>query len=150
FLAFAVASGAATSVEAEAIWRRGWQALTGAADAQAAHQAAAEPAGHFLRLIAAALASGRAHVAGPDGDEPESPEVWGWRRRTFSAGPNERSEWQPQGKRIGWADEPDLYLEPDAAIAEAQNLAAEQGESLAVGPQTLRKRLKERGLLASH
>jgi hypothetical protein len=42
-----------------------------------------------------------------------------------------------------------VYLEPEAAYAEAQRLAGEQGEGLAVSGRTLRKRLKERGLLAS-
>jgi hypothetical protein len=42
-----------------------------------------------------------------------------------------------------------LYLEPEAAFAEAQRLAGEQGESLPLAPRTLFRRLKERGLLAS-
>jgi hypothetical protein len=149
-LKFAVEAGAISSAEAGEKWSRGWRALARAAEAQARYQAAAEPAGQFIRLLIAAIASGRAHVAGTDGHEPENnPEAWGWRLRTVGAGQNERDEWQPQGKRIGWVDGQDLYLEPDAAFAEAQALAAEQHDSLPVTPQTLRKRLKERGILAS-
>jgi hypothetical protein len=40
-------------------------------------------------------------------------------------------------------------LEPEAAFAAAQALAVAQGEALAISPRTLRRRLKERGLLAS-
>src|SRR5262249_18995564 len=70
FLHFARATGAVTDKEQADLTRRGWQALLEAAAAQAGHVQAAEPAGLFLRLLAAALASGRAHVAGPDGLEP--------------------------------------------------------------------------------
>src|SRR5262249_24349042 len=54
-----------------------------------------------------------------------------------------------QGKRIGWVDGTDLYLQPDAAFAEAQGLARDQGEALPVAPRTLWKRLREKGALAS-
>ena len=40
-----------------------------------------------------------------------------------------------------------MLLEPDAAFAEVQKLAAEQGESLAVTPTTLHKRLHEQRYL---
>ncbi|MGQ9576987.1 MAG: hypothetical protein ACUVUC_16920, partial [Thermoguttaceae bacterium] len=53
-----------------------------------------------------------------------------------------------QGMRIGWIDDEDLYLEPDAAYAVVQRLGRDVGDALAVSPQTLRKRLKERRLLA--
>src|SRR5262249_44998601 len=39
-------------------------------------------------------------------------------------------------------------LEPEAAFAEAQRLAAEKGEGMAIAPRTLLKRLHERRLLA--
>lgn len=44
---------------------------------------------------------------------------------------------------IGWADDKDVYLEPDTALAAAQKLARDQGESLAVSGWTLHSRLKE-------
>jgi len=48
-----------------------------------------------------------------------------------------------------WVDDDGLYLEPDAAFADAQRLAQEKGESLPIGQQTLWKRLKEKNHLAS-
>ena len=59
------------------------------------------------------------------------------------------ADWHPQGRRIGWVEGEDLYLEPEASYAEAQALASQQGEGLAVSAQTLRERLHERRLLAS-
>jgi hypothetical protein len=142
-LAFAARIEAIPAVEARRLWDRGWQALHEATNAQVEQQAEAEPTGHFLRLLAATLASGRAHLAGPAGAEPaEQPGCWGWRRDTAGY-------WQPLGKRVGWVDGEHLYLEPEAAYAETQELAQHQGAALAVSPRTLWKRLKERGLLAS-
>ncbi|MBI1913615.1 MAG: DUF927 domain-containing protein [Planctomycetes bacterium] len=152
FFDFACAAGALTDAERGALARRGWEALREAAAAQAEHVQAAEPTALFLRLLAAALASGRAHVAGPDGAEPgalDRPEAWGWRLRTMGTGEHARDEWQPQGERVGWVDGADLYLEPQASHASAQELARDQGGGLPVSPRTLWKRLKERGLLAS-
>jgi hypothetical protein len=151
FLEFAVEAGAITLAEEQNLRERGWQALIDAADAQATHQIASEPAQHFLRLIRAALASGRAHVADPDGNPPQqTPQAWGWRSVTIGSGDKARVEWQPQGRRIGWFDDADLLLEPEASFAEAQRLAGEQGQSLTVQQRTLSKRLKESGMLVSH
>jgi hypothetical protein len=148
FLNFARDCGAITPSERDALARRSWQALVEAAAAQTEHVQAADAVGCFLRLLGAALASGRAHVARPDGRQPESPESWGWRLQRIGAGENEREEWRPQGERIGWVDVADLYLEPEASYAVAQQLARDQGDGLPISPRTLRKRLKERGLLA--
>jgi hypothetical protein len=132
------------------------KALQEAAARQQEHVQAAEPAGHFLRLVGAALASGRAHLTGRDGTAPQQTGRWGWRQEETAAG----QVWRPQGRRIGWVDGMDgrgqgereewaVYLEPDAAYAAAQDLAQGQGESLGVSGQTLWKRLRERNLLAS-
>jgi hypothetical protein len=144
FLNFAEASGAIDATRRHEFWERGWSALCEAGSSQAGHIESAEPTGHFLRLLNAALASGRAHIAATDGGRPETPSAWGWRRE----GNRDGSEWSPQGRRVGWLDGEQLYLEPDAAYATAQSLASEQGESLTVSAPTLRRRLKERGLLA--
>lgn len=85
-----------------------------------------------------ALASGRAHVAGPEGGEPTTPEAWGWREVVIGAGDNERQEWRPQGERVGWIDGDDLYLQPDAAFAVAQRLSRETEDWLPASLQTLK------------
>jgi hypothetical protein len=140
WLDYALAVGALDAAQRAELDRRVWAALEEAGAGQAEHVASAEPCGHFLRLLAAALASGRAHVAAPDGGCPSGADAWGW--RTTGDGSD------PLGRRIGWIEGPDLYLEPEAAYAEAQELARHQGDSLPVAPRTLWRRLRERGLLA--
>jgi hypothetical protein len=73
FLLFAHDAGALTANEAERLWLRGWAALGEAAAVQRQHQAAGEPTRRFCELLSAAIASGRAHVANPEGDAPEKP-----------------------------------------------------------------------------
>ncbi len=148
FLDFALTVGAIRAPEQVELSRRCWQALQEAAAAQARHIEAAEPCGYFLRLLAGVLASGRGHVAAPDGEAPDNAVRWGWRTVTAGSGDNARGEWRPQGHRLGWLDGEDLYLEPEATYAEAQALAREQGDGLPVQARTLWKRLDERGLLA--
>jgi hypothetical protein len=143
FLAFARSTGALTEAEYAELLERSWKALGEAARAQAAHQAPAEPARRFLELLAGAMSSGRAHVAGPDGNRPDAGGgTWGWR-------PNAYGTHEPMGDRVGWLQGEDLYLDPDAAYAAVQRLGQEIGDRIALTPQTLRKRLKERGILAT-
>jgi hypothetical protein len=149
FLDFAAQVGAISMVDRDELVRRCWTALREAAAAQARHVEAAEPCGRFLGLLAGALASGRGYVSAPDGTAPANPERWGWRLVTTGAGEHACDEWRPQGHCVGWVDGDNLYLEPEAAYAEAQNLANKQGDSLAVQPRTLWKRLDEGGWLAS-
>jgi len=149
FLLFAHEFEAIDSEKARKLWDRGWRALGEAASGQSQHQAAGEPTRRFRELLSAAITSGRAHVANPEGDEPEVREAWGWRQTNVGSGDFEREEWRPQGERIGWLEDEDLYPEPDAALAAVQKQGRDSGEPLAVTGRTLRKRLHEHGLLLS-
>jgi hypothetical protein len=160
FLDFAVEIQALTEKERTALAQRCWAALGTATAAQAEQVVSAEVTGVFLRLLAAALASGRAHLAGPRGNEPAEPQAWGWRQVEVGGGDHARHEWRAQGLRVGWVetDEGDkvglvgskkVYLEPEAAFAQVQALAREQGEAFPISSRTLRRRLHDRGLLAS-
>ncbi len=149
FFAFAEAVGAITAAAKSDLCRRAWSAMGEAAASQVENLAAAEPVDRFLRLISATLASGRAHLADPNGNEPIDSAAWGWREQRFGASENSREERRPQGRRIGWIDGADLFLEPEAAYAEAQELAHSQGDSLPVSSQILRKRMNDRRLLVT-
>jgi Domain of unknown function (DUF3854)/Domain of unknown function (DUF927) len=149
FLDFAQDTVAISAAERENLWNLGWAALTEAAAAQGDHIAAAEPAGMFLRLLAATIASGSAHVADPNGDAPEEPQRWGWRPEEFYSGEETDTRYKPQGVRVGWLIDEDLYVEPDASFAAVQRFAREQGDTFAISAYTLRRRMKEKGLLAT-
>lgn len=151
FLAFAVETGALTAAEADSLWNRAWRALGEAAAAQGQHQDAVEPAGQFLALLRAALASGKAHIALADGSVPELAEAWGWRCPTGTQDdfPGSSPDWRSQGSRVGWLDGGELYLEPSASFVVAQDVGRGTGDALTITARTLKKRLHERGLLAS-
>jgi hypothetical protein len=143
YLEFSVASGALDVVEGGRLSDRCWDALRDAAAAQAKHQGEAEPTARFLTVLRSALASGRAHLESRNGGEPDqSPEACGWRRGTGTM----RS---PHGECIGWVVDGDIYLESTAAYRVAQVVGRDAGEALTVSEQTLKKRLREKGLLAS-
>jgi hypothetical protein len=131
------------------LWRRGWAAQAEAGGAQATHLDAAEPAGLFLRLLSAARAGGDAHVAAEDGGAPRDPQRWGWKPEAYNTGDGTGTRHKPRGVCVGWLADDELYLEPDASYAAVQRIARDQNESFALSAHTLRRRLKERRLLAS-
>jgi hypothetical protein len=152
-LAFAEVVGAIEPHEHVALSKRCWLALGQAAAGQADYQAASEPANRFRELLAAAISSGRAHIAGEDGGVPPNPGAWGWRKETQGAGAFGQDVWRPGRELVGWVVEDDhghhLFLEPDASFAAAQSMGRDTGDPLAVQPKTLHRRLQEAGLLVS-
>jgi hypothetical protein len=146
-LEFACESGALTIAEQQELWGRGWQALLEASEAQSNHQEDENPCVRFMSLLAAALTNGQAHLTDKStGLQPKTPLVWGWRREPGGF----TNEWVPRGSHIGWLEDEDIYLEPDATFAVVQNLARSQGEAIPVTKNTLWKRLKESGRLTSY
>jgi hypothetical protein len=149
FLRFAVEVGAVSEDERQNLLARVRAALEEIGRAQARHHEDADAAAMFLRLLRAAIVSGRAHVASKSGEEPLLPESWGWRRAEVGSGEHARTVWQSQGDCVGWLDGDDLYLDPESAHAAAQRLATAKGEALPLTSSTLGKRLKEKGLLVT-
>jgi hypothetical protein len=149
FLNYAVALGAITDAERLVLWNDGWKALGEAANAQAKHQNACDPAVRFIELLSSALSTGEAHLANDEGGAPEDAAAWGWRERVDGAGGFARQTWQSQGKRIGWIEGENLYLDPDGSFAAAQEMGRKGSDGLTITSQTLRKRLHEGGLLSS-
>ncbi|MBI2894486.1 MAG: bifunctional DNA primase/polymerase [Deltaproteobacteria bacterium] len=145
FLEFALASGAIDELEHEALSSRGREALSAAGAAQGKHLDCSEPSRRFRELLAAALASGDAHVAQPGGGAPKDAKAWGWRLGETG----DSDIWRSSGRRIGWLEGDDLFLEPDASLAVAQDVGRRTGEALNIGGRVLWKRLHEKGLLVS-
>jgi hypothetical protein len=144
---FATDVGAIEPAEAARLKSEAWSTLLGLAEAQAAFLRTESPIERFVSLITAVVSSCRGHIASVDADEPTSAESLGWREvaRDREGAPILRG----QGRCIGWIKGNDLYLEPNAAYAEAQELARVQHATIPVAQQTLWKRLDEQGLLKS-
>lgn len=143
YLDFSAVSGAIDATERDRLAYRCWEALSEAAAAQTKHHAATDPTARFLDLLRSVLTSGRAHLVARNGGEPDrEPGSCGWRR-------DNSGKWAPLGDCIGWVEGDDLYLEPTASYRVAQVAGRDVGEVLAVSPQTLKKRLHEKNLLAS-
>jgi hypothetical protein len=142
FLQYATEVGAIDQKREQQLRDAGWRALGAAAEQQLDHQAASEPATRYLELLMSAIASGKAHVAGADGNHPgdDVAAACGWRQRFGN-------QWEAQGARIGWMKDDDVYLEPDAAYQAAQNAAGQTGTAPVDSERELRKRLEEKGLL---
>jgi hypothetical protein len=143
YLDFSQESQAIDHGEREQLAGRCWQALLESAAAQSKHQAATEPTVRFLTLLRGVLSSGRAHLASRKGTTPKrSPESCGWRRDSYD-------NWYPLGDCVGWIDGEDIYLEPTAAFRIVQTAGRDSGEVMPISEPTLKKRLRDRGLLAS-
>lgn len=139
FLTFAIETGAIDLHGAETVWQGCWTALGRLAALQARHQAEADPARLFLSLLAGGIASGRAHLAGIDGDQAASPEACGWR------------EGRPDGDKLGWIDwtddTADVYLHPDSSYRFAQRAADDTSQPLNLRQIALQRALREAGLI---
>ena len=143
FVEFAQSCGAVDSSLAEKLAAECWRALLESAIAQSKHHAASEPAARFVSLLGTCLSSGRAHLASKEGAEPkQSPEDCGWRR-------DGHVEYAPKGSCIGWTDGGDVFIEPAAAYQVVQLACRDMGEAIPVSEHMLRKRLREKGYLAS-
>ena len=142
FLDFAVHSGAIEEAERKKLEDRCWIALRTVAAAQTKHQVSAEPTERYLTLLRSLLASGKAHLSPRKLEDPDSNfEAIGW--RTSANG------WLPNGACLGWVDSEGIYLEPAASFRAIQNETKDSADFLSLNEQTMRKRLNEKGLLAS-
>jgi hypothetical protein len=141
YLDFAVDCAALGPPERDRVAGDCWHALLVAASAQEMHQRSTDPVAMYLTLLRSLLSSGRAHIIPRNGSVPDDPALCGW--RWISSGH------VPAGECIGWLDGEDIYIDPTTAYRQIQLAAAAGGENLPVSPGILKRRLKEKGLLAS-
>ena len=168
FLEFAKIASACESAEVVFLKELCWRALLDAVRLQPAEQG--DPAESFFALLQAALVSGRAHLADPEGGCPNlhlehfanDPEALGWQRWSSQDQVKEigdedggvktrtvavTSGFRPRGERIGWASGMNLYLHPTASLRAAKAVARGIDSALDLTPWTLGKLLFDRGLL---
>ena len=140
FIAAAVEHKAISAVEADKYRDRAWLALVSAGAAQAQAQASQEPAHRFIELVVAAVSAGRAWL-GPR-NSPQISEDEDGRHYMHHIG------YSVHGLKIGWFDGDDVYLDPDASYKAAREMSVD-GSGITVSLETLKRRLKDQGLLAS-
>jgi len=147
WLAYAAEAGAVSAAERDRCWKRVQKALARLGAEQERYQRDGDPVSVYLRSLIALLASGRAHLAHPDGAAPADAGQWGWTADGSPQLDDPRAVWRPQGQRIGWIDGHDFHLQPDAAYTAARQYADAGGTPLAKTKTVLHKALRERGLL---
>lgn len=160
FLDFAVAIKAITPEEATCRWETVKRSLQASLLRRVMAQKEQSPSRQFLEMLARAVAAGKAHLAGPDDDPPQNPELWGW-----YCDP-ETNAWRPFGHKIGWVqyaldpeDPPPgeprpyvptaVYLHPDRAYDVARHMAQRLGRPLASQLAISRSLREEKLLLQS-
>jgi hypothetical protein len=139
WLAFAHEAGAINEGQRRELWAKWWEALCKVNREQAAQQAESNPAKRFVELLGSAISAGKAHLAAANGNAPDNPQAWGWRTEDMNP--------HAKGDRVGWVIGEDLYLDFDAALRVVQEHGRAAGEAPNLMPGTLRKRLKDAGLL---
>jgi hypothetical protein len=135
FMAFATEIGAITASQADEYKARALSALIAGAAEQTHSQASQEPAHRFIELVVAAISAGRAWLGPLTTPKGQIEDRWPW----GIAG---------TGLKIGWVDGDNVYLDPDTSFKAAKDMACD-GSGITISPETLRRRLKDQGLLAS-
>jgi hypothetical protein len=138
-LEFANDIGAIATGQQKQLWDRCWGSLKELSGAQAENQHANDPCRRFIDILSAGIASGEAHIADTLGNAPDDASAWGWRKNELRL--------EPKGQRVGWIDGTDLYLNDEAAYQVVQTRARAAGDAFPVSLSTLRKRLRDAGLI---
>ena len=100
-----------------------------------------DPVDRFREILAAAVVSGIAHLKALDGGLPVDPLGWGWQKRNGTL--------LARGDHIGWVENDDLFLIPDAAYRVAEKFARDQGGTIGMAKNRLIKNMAEQGLIRS-
>jgi len=137
YVAYGRAIGALDEQSEAAYMQRVRGALDDLAAAQDSRFHEADPVDRYLDALRSAVTTGDAYLECPGGGVPEFPDRWGW------------TGGKPGGRRIGWVKGDDVYLDPVSAFGEAQSAALRTGEPLAISEATLRRRLRDAGVLVS-
>jgi hypothetical protein len=150
FLDFARNVEAITEQEYEALRERVLHALQTMLSVQQDHQRIDDPVEAFFENLKAAMTAGEAHVASRTvGSVPEHPRSWGWRAKIEWPPGYGEPEWNPLGKRIGWVEGDDLYLQPKVAYAVAREFARRTASTTLPSLEMLNGILNKRGKLLS-
>ncbi len=131
--------GEEAEIGTASLTRRMARVLMASLEEQVQQQHGADPVLLFVETLGEALASGRAHVRGLEGQDAPAQykALLGWRRVEVVSGGIQHSEWRAHGEHIGWVEGEYLYLNPPVAYATVSRLLAEQGTEMPKKPATL-------------
>jgi len=132
FLEFALECEAISKTESDKLRIRFKAAILEAVEQQHNTQRQADPLDRFFSLIDCELSTGRAYL------RPITPH----RPGTLESGSQ-----VARGMQIGWIHGRDIYLDKNAAFAEACKLAREQGEDFPISLSALCQRIDQAGKL---
>jgi hypothetical protein len=144
WLAYAESTAAISGQGRADYWARVWAALSQLGADQDRYRSDADPVHVYLRSLAALVASGRMHMAGPQGLPPDNPEQWGWAWDDSGEG-----AYRARSDLLGWVDGDDVFLQHDVAFTAARQYAESGGRPLGIGQASLQAKLRDRGMLAS-
>lgn len=140
FTQFACEAGAVSSKESQQLLGRCWEALGKTAENQLIYQVSEDPVQRFIDLIQCTFIQGRAHLCdAKTNGAPDEAEFWGWKVRGLDQ--------YPQGDRIGWLSNDEIWLYPEAVYASLQRLAFQQNSSIHITKESLWKRLAHEGVI---
>lgn len=142
WLEFAAETGALSDEEILELRKAVKRSLIELGQSQGGHQTSENPSTRFIELLQAALSSGKAYLGDIDDECFEDDDKADGDSSFGLAPPSKR------GELIGWKQQNDVYLQPDLAYRCAQSFGM-NGEGLTVTSNTLWKRLREAGILAS-
>jgi hypothetical protein len=149
WLRFCVQAKGVAEEEASKILEEVWRTLVDLAREQAVLQRESDPVDRFYALLNGLLSSGKAHIADvADTSKPpkDNPMTWGW--RGYADG-KDTTHWGSLGVCVGWYATDGIYLEPEVAYAQAQQLGGPSGEGIGIASTTLWRRMSDRNLLLS-
>lgn len=141
-------AGAFTEAEVSQLTSQGLRMMSEVAAGQRQFQQTSDPVHRFAELLSTVLLRGQAHLTNREGSAPDDAERYGWKL-------NQRGDegvYQARGNRMGavlnegqgsevW------FLIADAAYAEVQKLAREQGEPFQFSQAAIWRLLGEAGYL---
>ena len=149
FVDFAVDCGALSQEQAAVFLDEGRESLIWIADQQGEFHRSADPVERFVDLLQTAIDSGEAYITDMDGSLPFDSNTFTGHRNMGWEFDVVQNQWVHRGRHIGWLKVADneLYLSPGQTDTAIRQIGERAKYPLAIGRDTLWRRLKEAGRL---
>lgn len=104
---------------------------------------AGDSAHRLISYLRDAMASGEAHISGPDGDTPEDPVACGWTRKGYDS--QMHPVWGPIGTRIGAIKNGRIFLIPSVVMGAANQMASRADATFGESPVSISSAMLSHG-----